>query len=386
MLRSFSLAVGAAFLLSWSAHAASTIDPTQPAQGTPYSPAPIRLNFEHAANDINALPCNPGVSPPSNPAAGNCWLQTPQGGTTYTVWIWDGRGNTWLPVAALDTVNNIWMPPIGGGLLPNILSGLITDLGTVPQASVYVTGVNMVQSFGASAPAGSVKIVNFTDAATLVENPTSMILPGGTNIIQQAGDVAIALHLGSGNWKVLFDSEVGGVATLPACSFTAPGAVPPTGGDATKFLSANCTFVAPTPTPPAGPCSSAAAGLVPATGGGTTNFLRADCTFALPPPPPSSPCGANPNANLGFFPVLIEMTSYTVKLTDQCSLIVYEGPAGAIFTLPPPTMGFVFWVINLSSDGSDLTLFPPSGTINLGGSVTIPRGSGGMLDSDGTNS
>ena len=30
-------------------------------------------------------------------------------------------------------------------------------------------------------------------------------------------------------------------------------------------------------------CSSSAAGLVPATGGGTTKFLRADCTFAAPP-------------------------------------------------------------------------------------------------------
>lgn len=46
-------------------------------------------------------------------------------------------------------------------------------------------------------------------------------------------------------------------------------------------------------------CSASAAGLVPATGGGTTTFLRADCTFASPFPPPS---GTLPSDLAMFWP------------------------------------------------------------------------------------
>jgi len=184
-------------------HAASTIDPAQPAQGVPYSAAPIRQNFGAASNDINRLPCNPGVSPPSNPKAGDCWLQTPQGGTTYKMWVWDGRGNTWVPTGSIDTLNNLWEPPIGGGIPPSIVSAVTTDLGSVPQAVLHVTGVNTIQSFGASAPAGIIKYIIFDGTTTLIENPGSLMLPDAANIVTSPGDLMVAVSLGSGVWKSL---------------------------------------------------------------------------------------------------------------------------------------------------------------------------------------
>ena len=192
-----------------SAQAASSIDPTIPPQGAPYAPGPIRGNFGHAISDINALQTlNAGASAPSNPTLGYLWLQTPQNATVYNLKFWDGAA--WLPVASLDTVTHTWMPPVGGGVLPNVLSATTTDLGSVPQASLYVTGNNAIQAFGSTSPAGAVKLIIFTGTPTVIDNPASMILPGAANITQAIGDTAIALHLGGGNWQVLFNSRVSG--------------------------------------------------------------------------------------------------------------------------------------------------------------------------------
>jgi hypothetical protein len=56
----FKLVVGVAaldFLISSTVPSLgqSTIDPTIPAQGSPLTPAPIRENFAHAADDVNSL-------------------------------------------------------------------------------------------------------------------------------------------------------------------------------------------------------------------------------------------------------------------------------------------------------------------------------------------
>ena len=193
------------------AEAASSINTTQPANGVPYSPAPIRQNFQAAAADINALQsCNAGSNPPSNPPVGTCWLQTSLG-AIYTVWKWDGR--SWDQIGAIDTTNHIWMPPVGGGVLPNIISGNLTDLGSFPQAALNVTGSNQIANLGSSAPAGAIKVMVFAGTPTLL-NSSSLQIPGGVNVAQQVGDVAIALNLGASNWKIVYDSQVG--PTLPS--------------------------------------------------------------------------------------------------------------------------------------------------------------------------
>jgi len=209
-----TVVAGLCGLIAWSAAAlgASSINTAQPPDGFPYAPSVIRGNFGAAANDINALQSlNAGPTAPSNPSVGTLWLNKPQNATILTLNIWDGAA--WVPVASLDTVNHIWAPPIGGDALPTLLSATTTDLGSVPQASLNVSGSNNIQSFGNTALAGNIKVTLFTGAPTITGS-SSMLIPGGaTSITQQAGDVAISLALGGGTWQILFDSRL-----LQSCS------------------------------------------------------------------------------------------------------------------------------------------------------------------------
>ncbi|QNP80978.1 hypothetical protein [Agrobacterium tumefaciens] len=83
-----------------------------------------------------------------------------------------------------------------------IASGTTTDLSTVKGMYVSVTGTSTITSFG-TAKAGWVKYLRFTGAATLTYNATSMILPGAANITTLAGDFALFVSEGSGNWRCL---------------------------------------------------------------------------------------------------------------------------------------------------------------------------------------
>ena len=202
------LALAAALIGVWSitVHAASTIVPNLLPVGIPANAGLINQNFGNAINDVNALQTqNAGVTAPSNPSAGNLWLSIPQNSTTFTLNEWDGK--SWVPIGSFDSVNHIWMPPIGGGVPPTILSATTTDLGSVPQATVSISGVNAIQSFGTSAPAGTIKVVLFTAATPLI-NSASLILPEDINITQTAGSNISALALGGGVWRVLFDSDI----------------------------------------------------------------------------------------------------------------------------------------------------------------------------------
>lgn len=185
------------------AYAASSIDVTQPVQGVPYNASPIRQNFGDAANDINALQSmNAGPTAPANPSLGTLWLNT--SGVTYALSIWIPASNSWVPIASINSSTGIWEPPVGGGTLPSLLSAATTDLGSVPQAAVQITGSQSIASFGASTPAGVMKFLIFLGSPTLVYNATYMQLPGSANYIPRANSSTIALSLGGGRWQVGF--------------------------------------------------------------------------------------------------------------------------------------------------------------------------------------
>lgn len=187
-----------------TALAESTINPAIPVQG-PYNAAPIRGNFAAAANDVNALQrMNHGASAPSDPELGQLWLETPVGETTYILRIFDDRTSTWVIIAYFDSLSSLWIAPVGGGLPQTILTDDTTDLGAYPNTVLTVTGAGPVYSFGESSPAGTIKVLSFSGATNIVENATSMILPGAADLNTVAGDMAIAVALGSGNWQVLY--------------------------------------------------------------------------------------------------------------------------------------------------------------------------------------
>ncbi len=83
-----------------------------------------------------------------------------------------------------------------------IASGTTTDLSTVKGQYVSITGTSTITSFG-TAKAGWMKYLRFTGVATITYNATSMILPGAASITTQAGDFALFVSEGSGNWRCL---------------------------------------------------------------------------------------------------------------------------------------------------------------------------------------
>jgi hypothetical protein len=82
----------------------------------------------------------------------------------------------------------------------NIASANSIDLGAATGFFVNITGSVAISSMG-TVTAGTLRFVVFTGSLTLTHNAVSLILPTGANITTAAGDSAIFLSLGSGNWK-----------------------------------------------------------------------------------------------------------------------------------------------------------------------------------------
>lgn len=100
-----------------------------------------------------------------------------------------------------------------------IASASTTDLSTVGSENVTVTGTTTITGLG-TAPAGTFRRLLFSGSLLLTYNATSLILPGSKNITTLAGDVAEAISLGSGNWRITsFVPEIGW-KTLYDDSFT----------------------------------------------------------------------------------------------------------------------------------------------------------------------
>jgi hypothetical protein len=82
----------------------------------------------------------------------------------------------------------------------DIASASTTDLATATGVAVTITGTTTITAFGTVA-AGRIRILTFAGALTLTHNGTSLILPNAVSLTTAAGDVAIFLSLGSGNWR-----------------------------------------------------------------------------------------------------------------------------------------------------------------------------------------
>ncbi len=83
----------------------------------------------------------------------------------------------------------------------DLASASTTSIGAQQSDNVRITGTTTITSFGTIA-SGVTRQLRFAAALTLTHNATSLILPGGANIITAAGDTATAVSLGSGNWVV----------------------------------------------------------------------------------------------------------------------------------------------------------------------------------------
>lgn len=160
-------------------------------------------NFNGALDSLNTS--NSGNSAPANqlsgsPSLGNTWLNTTA--APYPWNIHDGNGS-YLPRGYVDPSNHIFIPITGGGTA-TVSSAATTDIGALPQTLVTISGTITITSLGSSAPqAGIRKTIVFSGALLLTHNATVLILPGAANIATNAGDMADAIYLGGGNWRVV---------------------------------------------------------------------------------------------------------------------------------------------------------------------------------------
>lgn len=89
----------------------------------------------------------------------------------------------------------------------DIASATTTDIGAALGNYVVITGTTTITGLG-TIQAGAWRLVRFSGALTLTHNGTSLILPGAANITTVAGDVALFVSEGSGNWRCAFYTRV----------------------------------------------------------------------------------------------------------------------------------------------------------------------------------
>ena len=99
-----------------------------------------------------------------------------------------------------------------------IASATTTDLNTVKEAAISVTGTTTITALG-TVPAGVFKTLVFSGALTFTHNATSLILPTGASITTAAGDCATMLSLGSGNWRCVSYMRASGAALTSVSTF-----------------------------------------------------------------------------------------------------------------------------------------------------------------------
>lgn len=164
-----------------------------------------------AVNGINdalaaLLTKNSGSGAPTNapggaPVLGQDWIDT----TDANQRVWKVyTGEEWVTVGVIDkTGSGVFIPPLGGGTA-TIASATTTDLGSKHEPYIEITGTTTITGLGSTdAVAGKMKLVRFAGILQLTHHATSMILLTGANITTAAGDQALFLNLGSGNWRMI---------------------------------------------------------------------------------------------------------------------------------------------------------------------------------------
>jgi hypothetical protein len=107
-----------------------------------------------------------------------------------------------------------------------IASAATTDLATLQSSYVQVTGTTTITALGIL-PAGRVIVLEFAAALTLTHNATSLILPNARNITTAAGDTAVMVSEGSGNWRCISYTSTGNAGLTKVTVFAASGTFTP---------------------------------------------------------------------------------------------------------------------------------------------------------------
>lgn len=132
------------------------------------------------------------------------YFVVPDTGTDELVYYREETG------VAVEKVRIGYRLPYSGGTLTaalneappvTIASAATVNIGAAAANTVIVSGTATITAFDTIA-AGAIRYIRATGAFTLTHNATSLILPGGANIVAAAGDVFRFESLGSGNWRM----------------------------------------------------------------------------------------------------------------------------------------------------------------------------------------
>jgi hypothetical protein len=174
------------------------------------------LTFAQDVNSANAafISSNSGASAPTTDCSsaavkGQLWLDTSV--TPNVMRQYDGA--SWVALGALDASNHLWSPPIGGGAA-SVTAASTTDLCAAPAAVQNVSGTTTITSFGSNCPVGIRKTLIFGAATPITYDATAMILPGQRSYTASNGDVADAVYLGSGHWRVVSITRIDGSSVV----------------------------------------------------------------------------------------------------------------------------------------------------------------------------
>lgn len=128
----------------------------------------------------------------------------------------------------------------------NIAGGTTIDLATATGNEVHITGSGWTCTSLGTQDAGTQILLIFDAVGVLTYNATSLILPGAANITTSAGDSALFVSEGSGNWKCVNYMNQNDTYINFAPSFTGFSVAPTvnTGDCRYKMLSRNtCHFI-----------------------------------------------------------------------------------------------------------------------------------------------
>lgn len=92
-------------------------------------------------------------------------------------------------------------------------SASTVNIGAINSNTIAISGTAGISSFGTSS-SGVIRRLVFDGVLTITHNATSLILPGNTNAITSAGDVAEFLSLGGGNWRCVAYQKSSGQALV----------------------------------------------------------------------------------------------------------------------------------------------------------------------------
>lgn len=96
----------------------------------------------------------------------------------------------------------------------DIPSATTTNIGAATGRFVHITGTTTITGLGTTT-AGVARVVVFDGILILTHNATSLILPDAVNITTAAGDVAIFVSEGAGNWRCInYQRAVTAASTL----------------------------------------------------------------------------------------------------------------------------------------------------------------------------